>query len=115
MTPEQINELFATKIWGWHLYFPLTEKTQWRDELGAIMMYADEFSPATNWVQAYEVLEKFCKDNNYAFGLRWNRQEYTCSIYSPRINTDTGLIAYESDFIKAIAIRNALIEALEAK
>jgi hypothetical protein len=116
MTPEQINELFATKIWGWNIEWRKASgggmlENVWADIEGAKTYREEDYTPVTNWIQAFEALEKFCKDNNFGFSLTWVHNTYRASIHAFL----GGPISSFESTDKATAICNALIEALEGK
>jgi hypothetical protein len=115
MTDEQTNQLFAEKIWGWIGYYKEGEGWWINSIAGPFLVKMKDYTPSTNFLQAFEALEKFCRDKDYTFDLRWNRQESTCSVFSPKRNTATGLIACKSDTFEVATICGALVQALKAK
>ena len=115
MTSEQINEVIATKIMGWHKG---GGGCWWLDNKNNYIINTymkDGYIPATNWVQAEEALEKFCIDNDYK--IRIEIQPHCCivEIGGRGFPWHRGQVVYMSASNKVDAICNALIEALEKK
>ena len=105
MTDEQTNQLFAEKIWGWHL-----RGIYWEDENNDPVGTKLDYTPSTNFLQAFEALEKFCEDDDYSIELDWDGVIWSCII----LNNDSLTIGYSSELDKTTAICNTLIEALKA-
>jgi hypothetical protein len=118
MTNEEINELFATKIWGWNKkeWWPGLSIMWWYDK-GSMKMPVNDYTPSTNFLQAFEALEKFCEDEKKAFEIffQGTRSCYRCIIYSPTIAYSVPISSSTNNKDKATAIYGALIKALEAK
>jgi len=115
MTKDEINEIIATKIWGWkksRLYSPDRTEHRWGWFNDTDDFVFTDYTPAINWVQAFEALEKFCKDKKTTYSIIYcgEGNDYICMIFSSSHPIPS---SKNADICQAIC--NALIEALEIK
>jgi hypothetical protein len=110
MTNEEINEIIAQKVWGW-----LSNQKAYFNEQNQYIVSKHRYSPSTNFLQAFEALEKFCKDRHetgLGRSLNYCNNRYECIIFKFVIHH---IIAVAMDTTETTAICNALIQALVAK
>jgi hypothetical protein len=115
--PEQINTLFAEKIWGWkksRLYSPDRTEHRWGWFNDTDDLVSTDYTPATNRIQAFETAKKYCKDNGLRLKYGTYNNVFIFEIYNPDLFKVIP-IAIAQNTKEVDAICNALIEVLEAK
>jgi hypothetical protein len=118
MTNKEINELFATKIWKWHKDTVTWLADIWATDDCQVSYYCRDYTPSTNFLQAFEALKKFCKDKGFCWSLTYiiDDERYCCRIYSIfGLATDRTIAYVDNCFDEIAAICGALVKALEAK